>query len=239
MSSVSLNIIQISDIHLLADENGELLGVNTQESFQSVIDLLQKGNDTIDMILLTGDLTQDGSEVAYKRLANILKIFNVPIYYVPGNHDNSPLMSHVYPCDGISNDRHIILKNWHLILLDSQKSHAVEGYLDSTQLNYLQHCLQSYPEHHGLIALHHQPVPVGSLWLDDIGLKNAEAFWQIILQYPNVKTILFGHVHQAFKQIVNGINCLGVPSTCIQFKPKQDYFGLEKLPPGYRFIASL
>ncbi|RDI37202.1 3',5'-cyclic-AMP phosphodiesterase [Aquicella lusitana] len=236
MAQAAFNIIQISDTHLFADSEGILLGVKTQASFKAVVDLVQREAGKIDLILLSGDLSQDGSKEAYIRLANFLKSVNVPIYCVPGNHDNVKVMAHVYPYETISNHRHIILKNWHIILLNSQKPGAVEGYLDPSQLNYLQHCLQTYPEHQALIVFHHQPVPVGSRWLDNLGLTNADAFWRIISSYPNVNTVFFGHVHQEFEQVVNKVHCYAAPSTCIQFKRNKDDFGLERLPPGYRWI---
>src|SRR5262249_40366568 len=159
---------------LFKDEQGALLGVKTNESLKAVLDLVKQNEKDIDLIILSGDLSQDGSKESYMRLANLMKPFQVPIYYVPGNHDDPKTMAHVFPRETISAHRHIVLKNWHLILLNSQKVGAVEGYMDQSQLNYLQHCLQTYPEHHAMVIFHHQPVPVGSEWLDKLGLTNAD-----------------------------------------------------------------
>ncbi|MBV9575445.1 MAG: 3',5'-cyclic-AMP phosphodiesterase [Gammaproteobacteria bacterium] len=236
MDNAPIRIIQISDMHLFSDPESVLLGIKTQESFQAVLELLQQEAERMDLILLTGDLSQDGSNASYVRLASMMKKLHVPVYCVPGNHDNTKIMNHVYPLETISNLRHIILKNWHLILLDSQKPGAVEGYLDHSQLNYLRQCLQTYPEHEAIVVLHHHPLSVGSRWLDNLGLKNAEEFWSIISQYPKMNTILFGHIHQEHEQMINGISCYSTPSTCVQFMRKQDKFGLEKLPAAYRWI---
>ena len=236
MEQTALRLIQISDMHLFADTQKSLLGVNTQEGFAAVLELVKQEKAPIDLILLTGDLSQDGSDQAYQRLSASLKELHVPIYFVPGNHDNTVTMARIYPSDAISNHKHLVMKNWHLILLNSQKPGRVEGFLDRSQLDYLKHCLQAYPEHHAVIIFHHQPVPVGSQWLDNVGLTNAQEFWQTLTSYPKVNTVLFGHVHQEFEQVVQGIKCYSVPSTCIQFKRNQDQFGLENLPQGYRWI---
>jgi len=236
MSHDPLRIIQISDTHLFDDTEKTLLGIKTQESFQAVIDHLKKSAGEIDFIIHSGDLSQDGSDSAYLRLGDMFKEFEVPVYYVPGNHDNAKQMQHSYPYETIFNDKHIILKTWHIILLNSQIPEKVPGYLDESQLRHLKHCLTSYPEHHAMIVFHHQPLPVGSQWLDKLGLTNADEFWQTIANHPTVKGIFFGHVHQEHEAIKNGIKCYSVPSTCIQFKRQQDAFGLEKLPPGYRLI---
>lgn len=236
MGDSPLRIIQISDTHLYGDINKSLLDVPSQQSFADVIQLIQKEAGPIDFILHSGDLSQDGSEASYIRIADMLKVFNVPVYCVPGNHDNAKAMRALYPRETMCNHKHIVLKDWHLILLNSQIPGSVEGHLDGAELNYLQHCLQAYPEHQAIIVFHHQPVPVGSLWLDKLGLKNADEFWEIISHYPKVNTVLFGHVHQEFEKIVNGVYCCSAPATCFQFMRNQDTFGLENLPQGYRWI---
>lgn len=236
MEDSPIRIIQVSDTHIYADKERALLGVKTYKSFQVVLDLMQQEVGKMDMIIHSGDLSQDYSERSYIYVADMLNPFNVPVYCIPGNHDDPKMMAQVLPRDMISYQRHVVLKNWQFILLDTHKSQAVEGYLSHAQLNHLRHCLQSYPEHHAVVVLHHQPFPVGSRWLDNIGLTNAQNFWDVILQFSNVTAILFGHVHQVCEQEIHGIPCYSTPSTCIQFKPNQDKFGLDKIPPGYRWI---
>src|SRR5690349_10222369 len=92
-----LRIIQISDMHLFGDRKGVLLGVNTNDSFQAVVDLILPEKNNLDLILLTGDLAQDGSFEAYRSIAEILQVFNVPIYFIPGNHDDDNVMNKAYP----------------------------------------------------------------------------------------------------------------------------------------------
>jgi Icc protein len=236
MDDAPLQVVQISDIHLFGDKNKSLLGVNTQDSFAAVIELLKSKHSKPDLILLSGDLSQDGSVESYTRLAAMLKDFPLPIYYVPGNHDDSQVMTQIYPLDNITHHRHIVLKHWHIILLDSHKPNKVEGYLDQAQLSFLQHCLQMYPEHHAIVLFHHQPVPVGSAWLDNLGLTNANELWSILVNFPKLHTILFGHVHQQHEGRKNDIQYLSAPSTCVQFKRNSAEFALEELAPGYRWI---
>lgn len=235
MIKSSIKIIQLSDMHLFGEPENCLVGVNTHKSCKKVVDQIHK-TGKVDIILLSGDLAQDASAAAYKQLALLLNKLNAPAYYIPGNHDNLSTMMQVYPLKHISNQRHIVLKKWQIILLDSQQAEEIGGYLNPSQLMFLQQCLQNYPKHRAILLFHHQPIPVGSRWIDDLGLKNADKLWEIIAGYPIVHTILFGHVHQEFEQTVNGVECLSVPSTCFQFKRYHDDFALENLPPGYRWI---
>ncbi len=234
MKGSPFRLIQISDIHHFADTSQALLGVNTHESFTEITKIAKK--ESAGLILLTGDLVQDGTEKAYIHIANEMKSFPMPVYWIPGNHDDAQIMSQVYPRENISNLKHIVLEHWHIILLNSQKPGAVAGYLDPTQLRFIQHCLDMFPEHYALIVLHHHPLPIGCAWLDKIGLTNAEELWSILAHYPHVKAILSGHVHQQQESEKNGIRYLSTPSTCIQFKTHSQPFALEKIPPGYRWI---
>jgi len=86
-----IRFIQLTDTHLSLNSHTELLQVNTEDSFKAVVALLNKRSD-IDLLLLTGDLSQDGSEAAYERIAQILKRLTMPIYCLPGNHDDATVM---------------------------------------------------------------------------------------------------------------------------------------------------
>lgn len=233
-----MKILQISDMHIFKDPHCELLGVNTQKSFEAIIDLIQieESEEKTDLILLTGDLSQDGSADSYKRIASQLKSFEVPIYFIPGNHDHSNVIAEVYPRDHILTNRRMVFPHWQLILLDSQKPGEVAGYLEPSELTFMQQCLEDYTDHHAVVVFHHQPIAVGAYWLDNLGVKNAQEFWNVAEKYKNLRGVVFGHVHQEFHAIHNGVECIAPPSTCIQFKPKQDHFGLDNIPPGYRWL---
>ncbi len=235
MTEMPFRIVQISDIHLFDREEDALLGVKTNESFDAVVELL-KSDQKPDLIILSGDLSQDGSTESYIRISDKMKEFAVPVYYVAGNHDNLKILNEIYPRDNITHHRHIVLKDWHIILLNSQKVGAVDGYLDRTQISFMEHCLQMYPEHHAIVVFHHHPILVNSVWLDKLGLTNADELWASLKNFPSVHTLLFGHVHQEHEGKKNGIQYFSAPSTCIQFKRNSDNFALEKLPPGYRWV---
>lgn len=239
MANTPVRFLQVSDTHFFSGKNGELLGVPTQKSFNAVIDIATEfvQQNPIDFIIHTGDLSQDNSRASYEMLAARLREFNVPVYVVPGNHDDIALMNSVLPHEGISDRKVIHLKDWVIILLNSQKPLSVEGYLDADQFKLLERTLQSYPDKHAIIAFHHQPIPVGAEWLDNLSLQNADELWRIIKSYPKVHTILFGHVHQVFEKVVHGVRCYSAPSTCFQFTCCQNNFGIENIPPGCRWLT--
>ena len=59
-----LRVVQVSDSHLFASTEGQLLGLNTENSLRLVLEKVQREQSRIDVILATGDIAQDASETA-------------------------------------------------------------------------------------------------------------------------------------------------------------------------------
>ncbi len=231
-----IRVVQITDTHLYADPNKHLLGLNTQDSFAAVLQALDEQPWQADLLLLTGDLAQDESLAAYQRLAQQIAPFKTPAYWIPGNHDNYHLMTTSLTASPLHTDKSIIKKNWQFILLNSQIPGKVPGLLAKSELEFLKQCLQQYPQHHTAICFHHPPVPIQCGWLDSLLLQNPLDFFALIDQYPQVKCIINGHIHQQFEGWYKQVPIYTTPSTCIQFKPETQKFALDIIPPGFRYF---
>ena len=71
-------LVQLTDSHLFADADGSLLGLKTAESLQRVIDLVRAEQPRIDLLLATGDLTQDATVEAYQRFRQMTDVLEAP-----------------------------------------------------------------------------------------------------------------------------------------------------------------
>ena len=234
-SADTLRIVQVTDTHLFADPGGKLLGVPTCESMQAVLNQLHDFNFPSDAILVTGDLSQDGSEQSYRLLHEALSPFNQPVFWLPGNHDEPRNLARVgRECDHLH--KVIRSEHWQIIMLDSQVEGAVFGRLDEDELAFLDKTLADAPDHHTLICMHHHPIPMNSDWMDNIGLKNRHEFMQILSRHDNARGVIWGHVHQSCDGFVNGIRLMATPSTCIQFEPQTSDFSLDTAAPGFRWL---
>lgn len=229
-------MVQISDCHLFANTDGRLLGLNTEESLRLVLERVTRDQSHIDVILATGDLSQDGTPTAYRRFQQHLERFNAPSYWLQGNHDlTEPMVntlggrSHLSPCL-------IELGEWRIIMLNSSVEHQVPGYFQPSELVYLQEMLVASKGHPTMVCLHHHPLPMGCTWLDTQVVKNAADFWQVVDAFDHIRVILWGHVHQESDQLRNGVRLLSVPSTCVQFKPYSHDFAVDDVAPGYRWL---
>lgn len=231
-----LKIAQVTDIHLFAESEQCLLGVPTTQSFGALLAQLRSLDPQPDLLLLTGDLSQDGTRESYDRLQTLLAPLNIPVYWLPGNHDRAETMERALTHPLFLPDKSFQLGNWQFILLDSQDSGYVHGRLSLESLNWLDRELQANPTVPTLVALHHPPFTVDSTWLDTSTLQNSSALFEVLDRYSQVKLVVFGHIHQEFQHQRNGVTYLGTPSTCIQFEPKSTSFALGQQTPGFRLI---
>lgn len=238
-SRQAINILQITDTHLFASHDGCLLGLNTEESLQAVIADARARHGQADMILATGDLTHDGTPAAYRRVFSHLEQFSVPVYCLAGNHDEARILQETISDGLVHYTSHTHKGSWQFIFLDSSISGSEGGHLVATELRALERHLQSAPESHTLVCLHHQPVATGSRWLDTMAVDNAGEFFAIIDRYPQVRGILWGHVHQEHDSLRGRIRLMSTPSTCVQFLPGSEEFAIDGRAPGYRWLTLL
>ena len=231
----SSRVVQLSDTHLMREPGGQLVGIDTDRSLAAVCRLVATLGP-IDALLLTGDLAGDEAEEAYGRLDEALAPLGVPSFWLPGNHDavwadDHPLRSHF--------KRTIQLPHWDILMLNTQHPGAVAGYLSGSELEALEQAI-GHAQTTGrplLLATHHPLMPVGCAWLDEIGAENAREALQRLAPLGEKAVVISGHVHQDAAQEYQGVQCLTVPSTCIQFAPNSADFQVDGQAPGCRMLT--
>jgi len=231
-----VRLLQLTDCHILAGEQDCMRGMNTRASFEAVCAAAFTGNPELDLLIATGDLAQDASASAYRYLAGRFAETGLPVFWLPGNHDDPETMRKQLRGDGICNAKLVVLGGWVIVLLDSTLAGETSGELSEKQLDFLDAALRQHAGLHALVCLHHQPLPVGSTWIDQLGLRNTQPFIDMIEASNNVRGVLWGHVHQQWHKRINGVEWMSSPSTCIQFMPGSDDFALDALAPGYRCL---
>lgn len=230
-------ILHITDTHLYADPKGELLGVNTLESMVSVLDTALKNlPQRPDLLLVTGDLVHDASEEGYRNFAQAVLSTGLPVYCIPGNHDNVTVLEQTLQPLGIQVSGYHEFDHWQLFCMDSTIPDKEGGRLRQQDLQQLTQTLEQNSKP-ALIIMHHQPSPVGSAWIDSMAIENENELMAAIKDHQQVKSILFGHVHQTVDTQSNNVRLLATPSTCIQFTPNRDNFHIDTRPPAYRVLA--
>jgi len=227
-------IVQITDSHLGNSYGDTLLSMNADEGLADVLETVVEQQHSIDLVLCTGDISNNANLSAYQRFYTMIRDnLMTPMAWVPGNHDHADLMEALVQN---SSRRVIDLGKWALILLDSHVVGETHGHFSPIELSFLEKALIDNQDKHIMISFHHQPVPIGSEWMDNYIIKNAYDFWKVLEPFENIKGIVWGHIHQEFDEQHQGIRLLSTPSTCIQFKPYEKNFMLDNLMPGYRWL---
>jgi len=235
--SPPLTILQISDLHILAKEGKFMEGVETEQSFKQLLKYIHSVFKEIDLLLVTGDLAQGPCQSSYQRIYQALKQYQTRTICLPGNHDDFRLMQQIISGKQVNCNKHIQFKYWQIISLNSKKAGSTGGHLDSSELDYLTDTLDKHPELNTLIAVHHHPIPTGSLWMDTMTIENNHELFSLLKAYPKVKAISCGHIHQEMELTTNNTLILGTPSTCYQFKPFSIDYAVDENKPGYRVLS--
>ena len=215
-----MKVIQISDTHLFADDELEIFGVKSNAKFNEVINrIIAEDSHDADIILFTGDISQDETPQSYKKAADCLSALNIPIYWIPGNHDSLDQAKSVF-INTKNFNRHstLSLPCWHLIFLNTKMDGRDDGQLSHSELEMLKHEITISPVNKKLaIVMHHHPAPVGTPLIDHYILQNAKEFWDIIVG-TNVELIICGHVHGDYRYQYNKVMIETSPATCLQWE---------------------
>jgi Icc protein len=232
----TLRVLHLTDLHLGAGADWTLLGQVTRKTLARVLSRARARHWPPDALLLTGDLVHDESIEGYRYLREVIDDLGVPCYCIPGNHDRAELLAAEVDPRADLGCRIERLGGWDLLLLDSTVEGSDGGALAAETLTTLAEALAADRQRPAMICVHHQPVPVGSRWLDTMTISNGEALIEIVDAHSRVRAVLWGHVHQTFDRTQGGTRLLATPSTCAQFEPGRVDFGLDDNPPGYRWL---
>ena len=229
-----LRIIQISDCHVSADPDVLYSGQNANANFQKILQLARRWNPAL--ILLSGDVSEDGSRESYERTSAWLAQTGVPVLALPGNHDDVDLMCRYFPLGPWDGPQVMEMEHWRLVLLDSTQPGRIDGCFSASGLQQIHASLQDQGGRYTLVLLHHQPVPVGSPWIDRYMLESPARFFEVIDQSSRVRCISWGHVHHDFQQRRKGVTLLGAPSTVANSIPGAQRFTPDPTGPACRWL---
>lgn len=226
-----MRLIQLSDCHLSADPATDYRGVSPDQRLARAVS--QAAALRPDLVIASGDISDDGSLASFKRAAACLDRLGCRWAWLPGNHDDPAVMAEIKPLEfSISHD------GWEILLLDTHAPGRESGRLTARTLERLDRRLAAGASP-VLIAMHHPPVAVNAAWLDALGLEAPERFWKVVSAHTRVRGVLCGHVHHAFTRFYQGMPVMGLPAVSAQFLPESDAFALDEAAPGgFRLVQT-
>lgn len=249
-------IVQITDLHIR--EAGRLAygrvdtGAWLRVTVESVLALRQQP----DAVVVTGDLVDFGRPAEYARLRELLAPLTMPLYLMPGNHDDRRELRESFPDhDYLAATRptpeaspaadfvqySVRIGALRLLALDTVAHGQSHGELCDARLDWLEAQLQSCVHEPVIVAMHHPPFTTLIGHMDQIGLlRGGDRLREIIGRHGNVERIICGHLHRAIEVRFAGTIAATCPGpahqVCLDLDPEApSEFSME--PPSFRVHA--
>lgn len=168
-------IAHLTDSHIVEKDKSWLAHplTKTETRLAQAINYLNQLNPRPDIVIFTGDLTDEGTEAAYQHFQEILQPLQIPLFVIPGNHDCRETMRHAFhkssyiPKQGFL---HYTIEDYplRLIALDTLLEGEGKGGLCEERFQWLQDTLKQDNNKPTLLFMHHPPVKIGMSLFDSI-----------------------------------------------------------------------
>jgi len=190
IASRSIFLLQITDLHLLPDRAGRLLGVDTAASLDAVLHAAMAQRVPA-AVIVTGDIAHTPLPNTYARARALLsQHWDGPCLWLPGNHDVGTELARVAP-----GGRDLTMGDWNVVAIDTHQDGVEAGAVSDSEMRVLRDHLRATSARNILVVGHHPPLEVGTPWLDRGRISNAAALLELLTADSRVKGYVCGHVH--------------------------------------------
>lgn len=232
-------IAQISDLHLRACGRPLHDVVDTEAAVAACVDHLLRLYPQPDVVVATGDLTDFARPEDYALLRDYLTRLPMPVYLIPGNHDDRAALTAAFADHPYLPQNTFIqytVEDWpmRLIGLDTLIPGEIGGGLCGERLRWLAERLSEQPDRPTFLFMHHPPFATGIRFMDTPfpGASDLEA---VVRANPQVVQLVCGHIHRAIHHHWGGATAAVAPSVVYQMNlalTDGDGFFLVQQPPG-------
>jgi len=233
---------QISDLHVKAPGALAYRVVDTAASLRRCVAHILALPQRPHLVVATGDLTDFGRPDEYLHLRGLLAPLPMPVYLMPGNHDDRDALRAAFPDHPYLRETRGFIQYaidaapLRLLALDTVVPGAGGGALDAARLAWLEARLAEAPAQPTVILMHHAPFPTGIGHLDRIGLADAHRLEAVVRRHPHIERVLCGHLHRVVQVRFGGTIAASCPSPAHQVvldlaPDAANAFVLE--PPGF------
>jgi 3',5'-cyclic AMP phosphodiesterase CpdA len=247
MKQDSMLVCQISDLHVRPPGKLSYAGrVDCAAMLERCIAQILRLPQRPDLVVATGDLVDGGSAAEYAHVRQLLAPLGVPVYLIPGNHDERAAMREAFP-------DHSYLRQWppfiqyaiedwpvRIVALDTLVPGESGGRLCAERLAWLERTLGAEPRKPTLVIMHHPPFDTLIGPMDRFGLEGREGLADVIARHPQVERVICGHVHRAIQTRFAGTIASICPSSAHQVAldlGEDAVFAFALEPPGFQLHA--
>lgn len=204
-------ILQLTDVHLRHD-GASIFGIDPTQRLTQAIDRVLADFRDVDLVVFSGDLTDEGHPDAYAIFQEQAARLTMPWIATIGNHDLRENFAAVYPQfmaeDGFAQMQHA-LPGVDVLLLDTKQDGSHAGIYCETRRAWLREALANTSQKLA-IFMHHNPLPLGIQMLDAIMMENPGAIYDELAAYKDrICFLAHGHTHRTTFANWGGISVMG------------------------------
>lgn len=200
-------LVQISDLHIKTAGEFAYGVADTVSSLGDTVAEINRMNPQPDLVVVTGDVADDGRLGSYEMAKEILAGLRPPFYLLPGNHDHKGNMveifedhSYLQRAHGVSNTSlcySLDLEPIRLICLDTVIPGEHGGGLDKGRLLWLEEKLAEDRKKPVIVFMHHPPFVSGISHMDGEIFKDADLLALLVKRHPQILRLCCGHIHRS------------------------------------------
>lgn len=218
-------LLQLSDLHVVTAGSKCSRVLDTREILRTAIDRLLERRpalDPLDAVLITGDVSDDGSPESYAFARAQLDRLGLPLLPIPGNHDEREAFREGFadlefmPREGLI-DWSVRVGETLVVGVDTLVDGQAGGRLRPESLEYLASTLTVADPRPIILALHHPPLRTQIRFMDAIGLENTPALAAVLERVSQEITIVAGHVHGVHLGRLDRHLVATAPAVCSSF----------------------
>jgi 3',5'-cyclic AMP phosphodiesterase CpdA len=234
-------IAQLSDCHIRPPGQVFADVVDTHAMLAAAVDAVLALRPQPDAVLVTGDLTNDGEPEAYARIRPELARLPMPVYAIPGNHDDREAMQLLHGVAELGAGSAYCqyaadVGDLRLIALDSLVPGEAHGAICPERLAWLEAELRRSADRPVLLMVHHPPAETGIDFMDKIGLAANAALETVVERHAaRIQRIVCGHIHRPIFYRWQGVPVSVTPGVAHQvvlgLDGQEPAFIME--PPGF------
>jgi Icc protein len=214
-----MRILHLSDTHVRRATGPDGRGVDARESLRL---MLRDCADVpaIDVLVVTGDVADDGSREAYADVRDLVETFtrerDIPAILSTGNHDERHAFTqvlgvghrdpavHLESADG-ERAAASLINGFRFVTLDSLVPGKGYGRISPAQLTWLRDLLATPSPYGTVLAFHHPPIALPGVEIQRaLGLQNPSDLSDAITG-TDVRLILCGHFHLQLSGMLTGV----------------------------------